>query len=663
MMQNRLAMKRRTSKIDNKLFFDFIGVPFETAMKKKLITILVLFFLVWNAEAQKQKERDSLQIVLDTITDPLSKAKILGRLHEITMFSNPELARSYAEEGLLVSEQIGYLKGVGVGYMQIANYFTNRNENDSAIHYYKIAQTKFEEAKSIRGLIFVTHSLAGIERDRGNYDSAIALVNKNISLYETRDTTQTDLGDFNLIGAEYEVLGSIYMDKGSYRLALQETLKAARFFKEIQDDIREADALAQLGNIEFAMNNYASSLAYCENALEIYGQHDDKAYQAYAANAAGLAAAELGYTDKAIEYQYLAIDFAREAGVKSALSVALKDMGRIHIENKNYTEAKKLLNESLQIAREIDIKLNIASALKELAVIDINTNAPASALVKLNELIDITESIGALAFLSSAYEKRSQVYEALSQISPALEDLKKYQLLHDSIYNTTKTGQIEELKTIYETEKKEVALALQEEEIKSLSQQIVISTLRKKLYAGGMFTFVAVSVLLFFGFSQRIKKNKIAREKQEEIYRQEIEFKKKELASQTLHLVKKSTFLQELKDNLDRINAAPELFKIQFRRIVMLLKKENAVDKDWEVFKSYFTEVHDDFDRKLASVYQGISEKELRVASLIKMKLSNKEIAAMLNVMPESVIKSKYRLKKKLNLDKDTDLYHYFNTL
>ena len=632
-------------------------------MIKYLTTMLLLFLFQWNTVAQKQKEADSLRIVLDTITDPLSKARILGRLHELTMFSNPELARSYAEEGLLVSEQIDYLRGIGVGYMQIANYFTNRNENDSAIYFYKIAQSKFEEANSVRGMIFVTHSLAGIERDRGNYDSAIALVNKNISLYENRDTTQKDLGDFNLIGAEYEVLGSIYMDKGNYRLALQETLKAARFFNEIQDEIREADALALLGNIEFAMSNYASALSYSENAFQIYSKHNDKVYQSYAANAAGLAAAELGNTEKAIEYQNQAIDFARNAGVKSALSVSLKDLARIYIKKQDYAEAKKLLNESLQIAREINVKLNIASALQELAVIDMKTNTPASALLKLNELISITESIGALALLSTALEKRSLVYESLNNKPAALNDYKKYHLLHDSIYNTTKTQQIEELKTIYETEKKEVALALQEEEIKTLSQEVEIGTLRKKLYAGGMFTFVAVSILLYFGFSQRIKKNRIAREKQEEIYKKEIEFKKKELASQTLHLVKKNTFLQELKDNLERIHSSPDLFKIQFRRIVMLLKKENADDKDWEVFKSYFSEVHDDFDRKLASVYEGISEKELRVAALIKMKLSNKEIAAMLNVMPESVIKSKYRLKKKLNLDKETDLYQYFNAL
>lgn len=95
----------------------------------------------------------------------------------------------------------------------------------------------------------------------------------------------------------------------------------------------------------------------------------------------------------------------------------------------------------------------------------------------------------------------------------------------------------------------------------------------------------------------------------------------------------------------------------------MLLKKESAEDKDWEVFKSYFTEVHNNFDMKLKAVYPEISEKEIRLASFLRMNLSTKEIASMLNVLPDSVLKSKYQLKKKLKLDKETDLNHFLDAL
>lgn len=631
-------------------------------MKKPVTTFLALFAYI-AAYTQNQAEIDSLLLVNDTLTNDLAKARNYGRLHELIMFTDPDLARSYAVKALEITTRENDVKGIATGHMQIGNYFVNRNEYDSATYYYHIALDKFKQANSIRGQIFVIHSLADIERSRGNYDSAVVLVNQNLEMYENRDTLQSDLGEFNLIGAEYQVLGAIYMDQGNYQLALNETLKAARFFNEIKDKIREADALQQIGNIEYGLGNYESSLKYFQEAYEIYGDFDDKVYQSYAANYAGLAAAALKDYSLAKTYQETAIALSREMGVKSALSASLKDLGSIFIFQKNYSGAKKLLEEALQIAREIDVKLDISSALMELALVDMKTNALNQALQKLNQVIDIMEPIGALSTTSMAYKYRSEVFQALNNTSAALEDFKTYHSLNDSIFDEKKSQQIEELKTIYETEKKEAEIALQQKEILALNQEIEIGLLRKQRYAGGMFTFVAISILLVFGFRQRMKKKEIERKKQEEILRQEIEFKKKELASQTLHLVQKNTFIQELKDNLERIKNSPELFKIEFRRIVMLLRRENASDKDWEVFKSYFSEVHDNFDKKLTRIYPEISEKELRMASFIKMKLSTKEIAVMLNVLPDSVLKSKYRLKKKLGVDKEVDLYQYLNNL
>jgi len=95
----------------------------------------------------------------------------------------------------------------------------------------------------------------------------------------------------------------------------------------------------------------------------------------------------------------------------------------------------------------------------------------------------------------------------------------------------------------------------------------------------------------------------------------------------------------------------------------MTLKREDSSEKDWEVFKRFFNEIHNDFDHKLRSAYSDISDKDLRLASFIKMNLSTKEIAAILNVMPDSVLKSKYRMKKKLNVEADKDLYQFLQEL
>ena len=632
---------------------------------KHFIIILSLLNCFWqtiNAQG-REKELDSLINHAEQLPESIKKAKVLSRIHERMMFSDPDMARNYAQQAFQLSKKLDYKKGVGNGYLQFGNYFSNRTENDSATYYYNLYLEKFKEIESIRGQIFANHSLAGIEREKGNYDKAIEITQRNIGLYNDENRDTTDLKEFNLIGAEYEVLGSVYMDKGNYTLALNETLNALRFFEEVDDRVRKGDALLQLGQIEYKLGNFDSSLTYEEEAFAIYRDEGDKVYQSYAANYSGLAAEALGNMQKAEEYQRASIALAREMGVKSALSTALRDLGRIYAKKGLLNDARALLQESYQEAESTGIKLDMASALKELAQVDFKSKEFAEALKKMDRVIEMAESIGATSILGESYKERSEIYESLGKYTNAMADLKTYQIINDSIFNSKKSQQIEELKTIYETEKKEAEIALQEEEINTLNAKAKVDKLTKGLYAGGMASALALSGLLVFGYRQKMKKNKAEREKQEEIYKQEIAHKKKELASQTLHLVQKNTFIQELMENLENIKNSPEKFKMEFRRIVMLLKKENASDKDWEVFKTYFAEVHNDFDQKLKTFYPDITEKEIRLAAFLRMNLTTKEIAATLNVLPDSILKSKYRLKKKLGLEKDTDLTTFLNTL
>ena len=627
-----------------------------------ILSLLSLFWQSVNAQG-REKELDSLITRAEQLPESIEKAQVLSRIHERMMFTDPDKARDYAQQAFDLSEKLDYKKGIANGYLQFGNYFSNRTENDSATYFYELSLEKFKEIKSIRGQIFANHSLAGIEREKGNYDKAIEITHRNIALYNDQNRNETDLKEFNLIGAEYEVLGSVYMDKGNYTLALNETLNALRFFEEVGDKVRKGDALLQLGQIEYKLGNFNASLAYEEEAFAIYRDEDDKVYQSYAANHAGLAAEALEDMQKAEEYQRAAMTLAQEVGVKSTLSTALRDLGRIYSKKGLLNDARTFLEESYKVSESTGIQLDIASSLKELAQVDYQSKEFSEALKKMDRVIEMAESIGAVSILGQSYKERSQIHESLGKYTNAIADLRTYQIINDSIFNSRKSQQIEELKTIYETEKKEAEIALQEEEINTLNAKAKVDQLTKGLYAGGMASALALSGLLVFGYRQKMKKNKIAREKQEEIYKQEIEHKKKELASQTLHLVQKNTFIQELMDNLENIKNSPEKFKMEFRRIVMLLKKENASDKDWEVFKTYFAEVHNDFDQKLKTIYPDISEKEIRLAAFLRMNLTTKEIAATLNVLPDSILKSKYRLKKKLGLDKDMDLSNFLGSL
>ena len=127
--------------------------------------------------------------------------------------------------------------------------------------------------------------------------------------------------------------------------------------------------------------------------------------------------------------------------------------------------------------------------------------------------------------------------------------------------------------------------------------------------------------------------------------------------------MQKNSFIQEINDKLEEIKRTPERYAVELNKLLLTLRRQAGEDKTWEVFKSYFSEVHNDFDQQLRSIAPEVTENDIRLASFLRMNLTTKEIASLLNVLPESVAKSKYRLKKKLGLPKEQDLNTYLSTL
>lgn len=629
---------------------------------KKIIFILTVFMITQTFFSQNKSLIDSLKLELKkSKTDDSLKVMILTALHEKLMFSKPEEAKTYADSGLEISKKINYKKGIAAGYMHLGNYFGNRTENDSAMFYYKKAKSMFIEINENRGLIFVNHSISDIKRIQGHFNEAAIITKETLELIKDHEKEGELKTKF--IGAQHNALANIYIEKGDYHIALTEAFKALKCFEDIHHESRMADVLKQIGDIESGLENHEASLSYFHKAIDIYERFEDIMYAAYANNSLGISYQNLNDYTNAAKHYNIAIAYSRDVEDNLSLSNSLHNLAELEIIKNNYSIAKNLLFDAKKIAEKEDLKLGLVNVYDGLSQIDYQSKKFSDALMNNAEAIDIAKKIGALSHLKDLYKYRSKILQGLNRNAEAIHYLNTYQTLNDSLFSLTKSQQIEELKAIYDTEKKEGEIALQQEEINALNAKAENQKLTKTLYGIGMFTFLSVSGLLYFSFKQRMKKNNIEREKQEEIYKQEIAFKKKELASQTLHLVQKNTFIQELKENLEKIKQSPELFKIEFRRLVMLLKKESAEDKDWEVFKSYFSEVHNNFDDKIKSISKDISEKEIRLASFLRMNLSTKEIASMLNVLPESVLKSKYRLKKKLNLDKETDLNSFLNTL
>lgn len=625
-------------------------------MKNLLYLILIVSSSSKPLLSQNKMNIDSLLTVYDKQPLDTLKAKTANNIINYYMYSSPEKAKKAAFELLSLSEKINYDSGNSLALYQLGVVYNNIDKLDSAKYYYN---SSLKIAKKINNGIYISQAYRGLailEFSQGNLLLADSINNMDLeNTIKLKDSTGTALA--------YDFKGTINQNKGYYSIALENVLKGLKLFEKLKDSIRIADSYNHLATIEHNLGNFQNAIDHNKKALKIYEDYNDIYYQAQALNDIGVMYKLLFQENDAINYFKKSLNKSRSNNVKSLEAAALTNIGATYLQLNNPETAIDYLNQSILISKSINAKRRVAIAENRMAEAYLELNNPKQAIVLANNSKKYAEENQNISIKVSSLEHLSLAYEKLNNLPVALSAFKEYKVLSDSILNKEKINKIEELRIQFDSQKKEADIILQKQQIKTLNQQVKISNLRKGLYAGGMFTFLTFSGLLFFGFKQRIKKNKIEREKQEEIYKQEIEFKKKELASQTLHLVQKNTFIQELKENLEKIKQSPELFKIEFRRLVMLLKKESAEDKDWEVFKSYFSEVHNNFDNKIKDIANDITEKEIRLASFLRMNLSTKEIASMLNVLPESVLKSKYRLKLKLKLNKDTDLNTYLTQL
>ena len=147
-----------------------------------------------------------------------------------------------------------------------------------------------------------------------------------------------------------------------------------------------------------------------------------------------------------------------------------------------------------------------------------------------------------------------------------------------------------------------------------------------------------------------------------ESLRNEMKFKNKELANATLHLIQKNKTLTYLREDLTKLLKTIPDDRLEKHNVNSLLKKINRDlrnEKSWELFNSYFDEVHQDFITRLKEQYDDLTPKELRLCAYLRMNISTKEIAPLMNISIRGVEISRYRLRKKLKLDHNINLIDF----
>jgi DNA-binding CsgD family transcriptional regulator len=141
----------------------------------------------------------------------------------------------------------------------------------------------------------------------------------------------------------------------------------------------------------------------------------------------------------------------------------------------------------------------------------------------------------------------------------------------------------------------------------------------------------------------------------------EVEHKNSELASSAMNLVRKKEMLSKLKEDLADYKNIPDTEKAgkEFQKIIRVIDKELDHNEEWEQFAVHFDSVHTNYLKILKEKYPALTTSDLKLAAYLRLSLSSKEIAQLMNISIRGVETSRYRLRKKLELENEINLFDF----
>lgn len=250
----------------------------------------------------------------------------------------------------------------------------------------------------------------------------------------------------------------------------------------------------------------------------------------------------------------------------------------------------------------------------------------------------------------------SEAYSRLNKPDSAYYFLKEYENSRDSLLARDKVLEVSRSESRAAVEKYESDIRRAEEKAQWQTKITWLITC----------SITALSLLVFYILWLSRNKEKIKKQLKEvenreltlqnQQYLGEIDSKNRELTSNTLVIAENSQTLKGLLKEVEDLSTQGALPPKEANTLKRKIR-EHLVDSDeWQYFKLHFENVHPHFFSKLKDFSPNLSENDMRLCAYIRIGMSTKQMAQMLSVLPDTIITTRYRIRKKLGLLQDDSL-------
>ncbi len=504
-------------------------------------------------------------------------------------------------------------------------------------------------------------------------DSADFYLNSDIQKATTFYTEALDLAtnskNERLKATVYSRFGTLERMKSNYVKALEFHLKSLEINKKHFDSLKIAENYHGVGIVMRYQHEYNDSENYFKKAIALRAQLNDTLGLGGSHSMLGVIYRRQK-KHKEAENQYLtALKMFTLINNKKEIVHVNGNLASLYYFQKDYLKSNAINLNSLAYLKEVSNERSLATRYSNIARGYGKLKKYKTAIKYFDSVISISKKQGYIRQLSNNYNGRSRYYYYLKDYKNALNDYRAYKNTNDSVFSIRKAKEITTLLLNTEFKKQREIDSLQFS-VKEKNLQLLATSEKNKnrLYFFILVFIVIAGVVLFYILKQKKKlvatslKNKI-------LQAQILEKTLKTNQSETKRIINEKSINLSYKQNL--LSIITTLLKKKdvttvFKELNVLtielgnqIKSENSksvLDKDFE-------NLHVQFEKKLIKNYPNLTKTEREVCSLILANKSIKDIVSIKGVSSASVQSVRYRIRKKMNLQKGEELHQFLKEL
>ncbi len=483
-----------------------------------------------------------------------------------------------------------------------------------------------------------------------NIERALALVDKAVGMVDTVAYAY----DYHRLLA---LKSNLLLNKGLYFEAYTLCCRLSEYFASVGDWEMKALCDGNTGLIYLFIDDYQEALKYIEKARSWFQESHQDDMLLLSQQQVAYIYEQTGRKDKAKELLKNVIDNFPKDGRLDIKSYCMLSYSRLLDDAK---EQKNWIDNAIETAEAAHDWQCRMSAVKNKAFWFFDNGMVDSAQVLAEELY-VQSNTNLLKFgqKGEVCELLSRIYGQEKRWKEAYEMKIRASEYSDSIHGSQVSSSILKGKV-------KLAIVSQEYQLRELEMEK--SQLKTILWIGSV---SLVLLLIMSMIAINLLRKKVRSEKKlRELEKKELEMKifdeitkvdtkNRELSSSQLLSMAKN---EKMSDIISYLETEQDEGNIDTRTVSHIKNMMNDIlseENNWEKFKMHFEEVHPSFFTKLKERHPNLTENELRLCAYCKMNISNKHIAQMLSVQPQTIIIARYRMRKKMGLSKNVLLDDY----